>query len=239
MTALLKQKQVKHIYARAIDPVHRSVLEAFGLERILTPEADAARGLVHLLEFGGNMETFQVDAEYYVVKFTIPQKFVGYFVNELKLEEEFRLKIVALKREQTVKNCLGISCREHKVVSELPENCKMQEDSCFNVNAHLFFERCVFIEDKLYNYCVTSKSTSTGVSDIHFNIFDAFDKLKIILEDNSVYSKYETYYKDYVYLMFLIHMPHIPEEYKNEFVSRIEPYIGEERFNNLKPNYLN
>ena len=127
VTALLKQKQVKHIYARAIDPVHRSVLEAFGLERILTPEADAARGLVHLLEFGGNMETFQVDAEYYVVKFTIPQKFVGYFVNELKLEEEFRLKIVALKREQTVKNCLGISCREHKVVSELPENCKMQE----------------------------------------------------------------------------------------------------------------
>lgn len=127
VTALLKQKQVKHIYARAIDPVHRSVLEAFGLERILTPEADAARGLVHLLEFGGNMETFQVDAEYYVVKFTIPQKFVGYFVNELKLEEEFRLKIVALKREQTVKNCLGISCREHKVVSVLPENCKMQE----------------------------------------------------------------------------------------------------------------
>lgn len=117
-------------------------------------------------------------------------------------------------------------------------NCKMQEDSCFNVHAHLFMKRCLFIEDKLYNYCVTSKSTSTGISDIHFNIFDAFDKLKTILEDNSVYSKYENYYQDYVYLMFLIHMPHIPEEYKNEFVSRIEPYIGEERFNNLKINYL-
>lgn len=37
VVALLKQKKVQHIYARAIDAVHRSVLEAFELERILTP----------------------------------------------------------------------------------------------------------------------------------------------------------------------------------------------------------
>ena len=36
VVALLKQKKVQHIYARAIDAVHRSVLEAFELERILT-----------------------------------------------------------------------------------------------------------------------------------------------------------------------------------------------------------
>lgn len=30
VVALLKQKKVQHIYARAIDAVHRSVLEAFG-----------------------------------------------------------------------------------------------------------------------------------------------------------------------------------------------------------------
>ena len=35
VVALLKQKKVKRIYARAIDGVHRSVLEAFGLDRIL------------------------------------------------------------------------------------------------------------------------------------------------------------------------------------------------------------
>lgn len=40
VVALLKQKKVQHIYARAIDAVHRSVLEAFELERILTPEED-------------------------------------------------------------------------------------------------------------------------------------------------------------------------------------------------------
>lgn len=71
VVALLKQHKVKHIYARAIDAVHRSVLEAFELERILTPEEDAARGLVRRLEFGADMETFRIAPDYYVVKFTV------------------------------------------------------------------------------------------------------------------------------------------------------------------------
>ena len=120
MVALLKQKKVKRIYARAIDGVHRSVLEAFGLDRILTPEEDAARGLVHLLEFGADIETFRVDSNYYVVNFTVPEKFIGYNVNELKLDSEFGLKLLALKRAETLKNCLGISFTEHDVVNELP-----------------------------------------------------------------------------------------------------------------------
>lgn len=109
VVALLKQKKVKRIYARAIDGVHRSVLEAFGLERILTPEEDAARGLVHLLEFGADIETF-----------------IGYGVNELKLDNEFGLKLLVLKRAETLKNCLGISFIEHDVVNELPDNDQIQ-----------------------------------------------------------------------------------------------------------------
>lgn len=126
VVALLKQKKVQHIYARAIDAVHRSVLEAFELERILTPEEDAARGLVQLLEFGANMETFRVSPDYYVAKFTVPEKLVGYYANELNLEKEFGLKMLALKRAETVKNSLGISFTEHNVVNELPDNDQIQ-----------------------------------------------------------------------------------------------------------------
>lgn len=127
VVALLKQKKVQHIYARAIDAVHRSVLEAFNLEKILTPEEDAARSLVQLLDFGTNMEAFRVDSEYYVVKFSVPEKFIGYFVNELNLDEEFRLKLIGLKRANRIENCLGISLTEHSIVNELPENDKIQE----------------------------------------------------------------------------------------------------------------
>ena len=112
VVALLKQQKVEHIYARAIDNVHRSVL--------------AARGLVHLLEFGANMETFRVDSNYYVVKFTVPEKMIGYYANELNLDKEFGLKLLALKRAKTLKNCLGISFTEHDVMNELPENDQVQ-----------------------------------------------------------------------------------------------------------------
>ena len=71
VVALLKQKKVQHIYARAIDTVHRSVLEAFELERILTPEEDAARGLVQLLEFGADMETFRTGLMWFTPRSTI------------------------------------------------------------------------------------------------------------------------------------------------------------------------
>ena len=79
----------------------------FELERILTPEEDAARGLVRLLEFGADMETFRVAPDYYVVKFTVPDKFIGYYANELNLDKEFGLKMLALKRAETLKNCLA------------------------------------------------------------------------------------------------------------------------------------
>ena len=127
VVALLKQKKVPRIFARAIDAVHKAVLEAFELERILTPEEDAARSLVQLLDFGTNMEGFRIDQDYYVVKFPVPKKFVGYFVNELNLDEEFHLKMIGLKRANKIINSLGISLTELHVKNELPGNEKVEE----------------------------------------------------------------------------------------------------------------
>lgn len=45
VVALLKQKKVKHIFARAIDSVHKAILEAFAIDKVLTPERDAAANL--------------------------------------------------------------------------------------------------------------------------------------------------------------------------------------------------
>ena len=43
-----------------------------------------------------------------------------------KLDKEFGLKLLALKRAKTLKNCLGISFTEHDVMNELPENDQVQ-----------------------------------------------------------------------------------------------------------------
>lgn len=127
VVSLLRKYQVKHIYARAVDDVHKTVLEAFSLDRILTPEKDAARMLVQLLELNSEVEPFQIDEEHFVFKFNLPAKLVGYHINELNLEQEFDLKIIALIRGNQVQNCLGVSVLERGVANEFPEDYELTE----------------------------------------------------------------------------------------------------------------
>lgn len=44
----------------------------------------------------------------------------------MNLDKEFGLKMLALKRAETLKNCLGVSYVEHNVLNELPENDQIQ-----------------------------------------------------------------------------------------------------------------
>ena len=91
------------------------VLEAFSLDRILTPEQDAARMLAQLLELNADVEPFQIDDEYYVFKFNLPLKLVGYKINELDIEKEFGLKVISLIKGKRVLNSAGISILEREV----------------------------------------------------------------------------------------------------------------------------
>lgn len=128
VVALLKKMGVQHIYARALDRVHRDVLEAFSIDRILTPEEDAARNLVHTLDFGTKIESFSVDAEYFVVTFLVPKSFIGYHINDLNLDNEFHLKLIGLKRNEIVQNCVGIEFIDKKIKNELPGDALVLED---------------------------------------------------------------------------------------------------------------
>jgi trk system potassium uptake protein TrkA len=128
VVAMLKKMGVKHIYARAIDEVHRAILEAFSIDRILTPEEDAARNLVETLDFGTKVESFRVDKDYYVVCFRIPKKFIGYHINDLNLYKEFHLRLIGLKRNEVVQNCVGIEFVDKKIKNELPGDALVLED---------------------------------------------------------------------------------------------------------------
>ena len=61
VVALLKKNKVKHIYARAVDDLHKTVLEAFELDSILTPEKEAARSLVQSLDLNLHVNSFRID----------------------------------------------------------------------------------------------------------------------------------------------------------------------------------
>ncbi len=126
IVALLKKLGVEHIYARAVDETHRTVLEAFNLDNILFPEKEAARSLVQLLDLQVHVESFKVDSEHYVIKFKVPARFVGFTVRDIALQKLFSLKIIALIKGKKTLNALGVSIVEHNVANDFDENYKLE-----------------------------------------------------------------------------------------------------------------
>lgn len=107
VVALLKRMKVEHIFARAIDDIHYAILDVFGLDKILTPEEDAARQLVRLMNYGTEIESFPVDKEHYVMKFTAPEKMIGKDIRELHLMEDFSILLIAITRVESSMTVLG------------------------------------------------------------------------------------------------------------------------------------
>ncbi|MFI3263189.1 MAG: TrkA family potassium uptake protein [Rikenellaceae bacterium] len=126
--ALLKKNNAKRIYARAIDSVHKAVLEAFNIEMILTPEKDAARSLAQLLDLNVNVESLRLDADYYIVKFKAPVSLLGYKLQDIALEKEFNLKIIALLKGEKLTNNLGVPIYNKVVDENLDGNYAVKEN---------------------------------------------------------------------------------------------------------------
>src|SRR5699024_2288355 len=108
--------------------VHKTVLEAFNLDSIMTPEKEAARSLDRLLDLHDNVESFQIDEENYVMKFKLPSCFVGYKVSDLSLETELNMKIIALIKGWLVLNVLSILILEQQVGNQFEENYELEEE---------------------------------------------------------------------------------------------------------------
>ncbi len=117
--ALLKKSQVKHIYARAIDDVHRNVLEAFDLDSILSPEKEAARQLVQILDLKVAVESFRVDKSHYIIKFNTPKSLCGYTLGTVGLESQFKLKVITIIKATTSKNSIGATTLDRNVDNSL------------------------------------------------------------------------------------------------------------------------
>lgn len=105
--ALLKKSGVKRIFARAIDELHQSILEAFSIDRILTPEKRAANDLSNELNFHSQVATLNVTQDYLVSKLDVPKKFVGFPYRNINLSR-FGLILIAATRKKVSKNILGL-----------------------------------------------------------------------------------------------------------------------------------
>lgn len=119
--AILKKLGVKHIYARAGDKLHESILESFDLDRIITPEQRAAAILADEMALGTDTESLRIDENHYVLKFKVPEFMVGLKYNNLTLLKEYGLQLVAVCRKVTTRNIMGLEHLQYKLVDVMDD----------------------------------------------------------------------------------------------------------------------
>lgn len=114
--AVLKKLQVPHIFARAIDSLHESILRSFDIDRILTPEQRAAKDLMYEMELGSHVASLRVDEDYYVLKFDAPVGLQGEPYASDDLQKKYDLSLIAAARPRESRNILGVKCTELRIL---------------------------------------------------------------------------------------------------------------------------
>lgn len=125
--ALLKKLGARHIFARASDPVHRSIVDAFNVDRTIMPEDDSARDFVAQLQLNSSVKTLSVAKGVGVFKFAIPKSFVGKFIGDVGLQSKYGLSVIALVRANKTKNDIGISTTNMVPETDLLPNAILNE----------------------------------------------------------------------------------------------------------------
>lgn len=131
--ALLRKLGVKTIYARAVDEIHETILQGFKVDRILTPEQRAARELTRELELGCNVDSMRIDMDRYVIRFRVPDYYIGTPLNELDFEKDFNISLIAVSRPSPKRNFLGITSNELQKMENPSPDTRLEEGDVITV----------------------------------------------------------------------------------------------------------
>lgn len=118
VVAMLKKLSVKHIYARAIDHLHESILQGFEIDRILTPEQRAARDLTFEMGLGTRVQSLAVDEEHYVLKFAVPEPLIGLNYEDIAFDKTYHITLISVARLKPKKNMIGITHTTLEVIDK-------------------------------------------------------------------------------------------------------------------------
>jgi trk system potassium uptake protein TrkA len=118
-TALMKQYNAKQIIARAISPVHHTVLESIGIETIFNPEELAAEMFAKQLEMKGIVESFDLSDNCSIIELQVPERYIGRELSTVDFEQKYDLKLIAIKQFEEKKNFLGMKTQKATVETKL------------------------------------------------------------------------------------------------------------------------
>lgn len=112
IVTVLQELKVRRIIARALRPLHRSILCRLGVTEVVSPNADTGERLARTLALAGSLENIPVAAGHALVKVAVPQGWSGRTLADLGFREKFRVNVVTVLDHPAAgsdkPSCLGV-----------------------------------------------------------------------------------------------------------------------------------
>ena len=116
VVSLLRKAGVKRLVARAINPIHKTILETIGVDDVIMPEVYAADLWAVASESEDIKGVYLVSDTHQIIEFEIPTILEGLSLTEANIEQNFLVKIVAIKRQRQTVNFLGAKSKTYAVI---------------------------------------------------------------------------------------------------------------------------
>lgn len=127
-TALLKELKVKKLVSRAISDLHTTVIEAIGVDDIVSPEQDSAVRYAKRLQLGGVEDSFNLTEDHSIIEVKVPEAYIGKTVQESDFRSRYNLNIITILRQHQEQNLIGNKHQVRKSLGVVKPDTVFQED---------------------------------------------------------------------------------------------------------------
>jgi trk system potassium uptake protein TrkA len=101
-TMALKKLGVGNVIAKAANPLHGTILDRVGADRVVFPEREMGLRVAHSFSVHNVIDYLDVAPRFGIVKVRPPQSFVGRTIRDLDLTNRLHLTPIALRRGDEV-----------------------------------------------------------------------------------------------------------------------------------------
>lgn len=115
-TAILKQRGISRIIARAITPIHRQVLNRIGADDVINIEENEGEELASRLIAPQILDSTALSNDISISEVYCPGDFAGKALRELDLRKRLNINVVAIKRSRAAVDEEGNSLQEDHLI---------------------------------------------------------------------------------------------------------------------------
>ncbi len=117
-TALLKQLGVGKLIGRALSPIHKTILDAIGVDESISPERSYAELYAAKVDIPGLIGNYKFSDEYKVIELTAPDFMIGLTVADVDFEGNYSIKLLSVKRHQQPKGTFTLTKAKDLIFNE-------------------------------------------------------------------------------------------------------------------------